>query len=123
MDIDHATFGLPLCFSCESVRPGDHEYPHPMPCIQCGRELRHRCGHHFAEAFCSAECQQIVYDRRDRRDARRLRRRYGIACAVCRKVFRPRRRGDAVTCSPACRQKLYRRRVTDRAMGAARTIG
>jgi hypothetical protein len=36
------------------------------------------------------------------------------ACASCGKAFVPSRR-DAVTCSPACRQREYRKRVTDRA--------
>jgi predicted nucleic acid-binding Zn ribbon protein len=35
-------------------------------------------------------------------------------CASCGKPFVPSRR-DAVTCSPACRQREYRKRVTDKA--------
>jgi hypothetical protein len=36
------------------------------------------------------------------------------ACASCGKLFLPTRR-DAVTCSPACRQREYRKRVTNKA--------
>jgi predicted nucleic acid-binding Zn ribbon protein len=35
------------------------------------------------------------------------------ACASCGKLFLPTRR-DAVTCSPACRQREYRKRVTNK---------
>jgi predicted nucleic acid-binding Zn ribbon protein len=35
-------------------------------------------------------------------------------CASCGKPFIPSRR-DAVTCSSACRQREYRKRVTDKA--------
>ena len=31
-------------------------------------------------------------------------------CAVCGREFKPKRRGDAKTCSSACRQRLYRER-------------
>jgi hypothetical protein len=38
-----------------------------------------------------------------------------IVCNACGDVFEPRRR-DQQYCSPACRQKAHRRRVTARSM-------
>ena len=78
IEIDYATMQLPLCFRCQSLLPGEMDYPHAMPCVNCGRDLRHRYGHHFAEAFCSEQCQEIVYARRDQCDERRERRRHGL---------------------------------------------
>src|SRR5262249_39290 len=37
----------------------------------------------------------------------------GLSCQACGGFFRPKRR-DAVYCSPACRQRAYRKRVTDK---------
>jgi hypothetical protein len=113
--IEHATLGLPLCIRCETLRAGNQEIARPWPCVGCGRMLRHRVRHHYAETFCSIACEDSVYARRAQRRRRRQRWRQGIICTCCGKRFRPQRRGDALTCSPACRQKLYRRRVTDSA--------
>jgi uncharacterized OB-fold protein len=38
----------------------------------------------------------------------------GIRCADCGKLFQPARRSDAIICSNACRQRLYRKRVADK---------
>ena len=87
-----------------------------MPCVGCGRELRHKRWHHFAESFCSEACEESVYARREARQRRRRNVQQGVFCACCEMSFKPKRRGDALTCSPACRQKLYRKRVTDQLM-------
>jgi hypothetical protein len=118
--IEHATLGLPLCIGCESLRPGNDEVGQPWPCVGCGRMLRHRVHHRWADTFCSVACEDAVHARREQRRQRRARWRQGAICAGCGKWFRPKARGDAITCGSACRQKLYRqRRVTDRTEGRA----
>lgn len=44
-------------------------------------------------------------------DERKQRRLEDLRCASCGTVFRPARRCDATTCSSACRQRMYRKRV------------
>ena len=47
---------------------------------------------------------------------RRLEKRQNRVCKVCGKAFTP-KRADAVYCCNACRQKTYRRSVTDKPCG------
>lgn len=39
----------------------------------------------------------------------------GVPCAVCGKLFQP-KRSDAATCGDRCRQRLHRQRVTAEAV-------
>ena len=112
---DGSTSDLPLCIYCGGLRDAlsREAFPRPWPCVGCGKMLRHIYGHHFAETFCSVACEDVVYARREQRHERKRRRLDGIACASCGFVFKPKRRGNAVTCSSACRQRMYRQRVTD----------
>lgn len=110
-----ATRDMPLCLGCSTLA-GDDDLQQAWPCVNCGVMLRHRYHHHFSESFCSEACEDIVYARRELRRVRKQRKRDGIICVCCGVSFRPRRRGDATTCSPACRQRMYRERVTDRSM-------
>jgi hypothetical protein len=106
---------VPYCTNC--ARPIlSHLQPlsQAWPCLGCGKMLRHRQRHHCAETFCSDACEDAVYARREKRHERERRRLEGIHCVSCGVLFRPTRRGDAATCSPACRQRMYRKRVTDK---------
>jgi hypothetical protein len=75
-------------------------------CQTCGRvvfSLRDERKNHYVA--CSRQCRQAIYAavakaKRPSRDK---------TCTVCGEAFvAP--RWDAVTCSPACRQKAYRQR-------------
>lgn len=113
------------CKSCASSRPvsprGKNPQQQPVmsgPCRGCGREVHlyetdENCGKSRARAFlCSQRCRNKVY-------GARFRKRHGkpkpagplARCTVCQRNF-PAKRSDAKTCSPACRQKAYRRKVT-----------
>jgi len=61
----------------------------------------------MAHWFCSERCAKRCYRAKDRK--RRAEQRLK-ECAVCRETFEA-TRSDAKTCSPACRQTAYRRRV------------
>jgi hypothetical protein len=113
----------PFCIGCadDEFKSQMAALPQPWPCVGCGKMLRHRTTHHYAETFCSEACADAVYARRDQRHQWKHRRSDGICCASCGVSFRPARRGDASTCSPACRQRLYRKRVTDRSASRAGT--
>lgn len=75
------------------------------PCVQCGRPVGHRPG---SRSFCSPYCRWTKRNtsRAESRIAGRPRR----ACTVCGAAIVV-RRSDASTCSAACRQRAYRRRV------------
>jgi hypothetical protein len=68
-----------------------------------------RCGRPFlgalARRYCSAECGELTRNARRDRTTDRVAR----PCGSCGDPFTPPRR-DAVHCSPACRQRAYRRR-------------
>lgn len=75
------------------------EYQHW--CDRCGRPFMGA----LARRYCSDECgQRTRAERRDRTRDRESRR-----CVVCGDPFTP-PRADGRYCSPACRQKAYRRR-------------
>lgn len=65
------------------------------------REVRQRC---LADTDALLKRVDVVCRRRLE----------GIRCAVYGGLFQPARRSDALICSNACRQKLYRRRVADK---------
>jgi hypothetical protein len=126
---------LPTCLCC--VGRGDLTRSPNWKCSVCGTHTRvdwrnynnPHCGdhrnHYFLNyhcrycIFCSERCRDLALKRR----AARIRRRHDepppdTICAVCGNPFTA-RRFDALTCSPACRQKQYRRRksVTEPAAG------
>jgi predicted nucleic acid-binding Zn ribbon protein len=74
-------------------------------CVVCGRPLSKGGGSQF---FCSGGCRSTYHG--SQRRARLAARRGRMACAECGKTFTPTQLG-AKTCSPACRQKKYRRKL------------
>jgi hypothetical protein len=94
---------LPVCEACCPDRGSRCKAP-PRPCAFCGRLIhRQRRRRRPGRAYCGERCEQAFYRRRRRRPAEER------GCPVCGQEFVP-RRADAITCSPACRQKAYRRR-------------
>ncbi len=80
-----------------------HMYSHKAPCETCGRgvffvsESENPAGH----VFCSENCKH------KHKPSERPRKK---TCEVCGSEFVA-KRSDARTCSPACRQKSYRKRL------------
>jgi hypothetical protein len=70
--------------------------------VIAGRERRKRAGKRGL--FCCARCRWACHNARRSGPAAREK-----TCAVCGVAFTA-PRNDAVTCSPACRQKAYRQR-------------
>jgi predicted nucleic acid-binding Zn ribbon protein len=96
-----------------------HMYSHRMACELCAR------GVVFVSAsknpprvrvFCSENCRNV--HKENKRKARTTGP-HKEACGVCGGEFIA-KRSDAKTCSPACRQKLYRRRL-QASVGAVRS--
>ncbi len=85
-----------------------HMYTHELPCEICGRAVLFTSGIESPSdaapsgVFCSDSCRK---QRKGRAAASHEKR-----CAVCGEAFTA-RRADARTCSPACRQKSYRKRL------------
>jgi endogenous inhibitor of DNA gyrase (YacG/DUF329 family) len=85
---------------------GPRYAPQEHPCATCARPVW--CwAQRTRRIFCSRRCEWTHYNRRQQ--ARRAAARPSRPCAVCTRPFVP-RRGDATTCSPACRQRAYRQR-------------
>ena len=79
----------------------------PTPCETCERPVVNEVTRRWREhTFCSERCAWRWYDadRNERASEARQKR-----CPVCDETFDATRR-DATTCSPACRQRAYRRR-------------
>jgi hypothetical protein len=75
-------------------------------CHHCNRPVfvNRRKGRRYI--VCSDRCREAVYNANARRWHRRpVQKR---PCAVCGELFTP-KRADALYCSPACKQKAYRR--------------
>jgi hypothetical protein len=109
------TCKVPYCCNCYhgNGRRAAAYYDSPFQCVTCDRPVYLRVlpgNRHFIPYViaCSEDCRQAFYR------ARRLKRKgpRERVCAVCGETFTPPWR-DAKTCSPACRQKAYRQRVTD----------
>ena len=60
-----------LCIYCQSLPDTERRerLPQQWSCINCGQQLWHLHRHHFAETFCSEQCEDVVYARRERRRA------------------------------------------------------
>jgi hypothetical protein len=82
-------------------------YYREAPCAGCGRptirDHEHRNRKH---TFCSQPCEVAYHNAARTKRAAFARRK---VCEVCEEPFTATRR-DAKTCSPACKQKAYRRR-------------
>jgi hypothetical protein len=96
--------------SADDRLPGTHA-PHASArwCVLCGKSLSKGGGSY---SFCSPRCRWTYHNRM--RGARLAARRPERACEVCGTRFTPKKRTDAKTCSPACRQKKYRELRKDR---------
>ncbi len=79
------------------------------PCNWCERSVVYKASsrdYYDRHVFCCARCQWTRYNgARNERNARAREK----VCEVCERPFTAARR-DAKTCSPACKQKAYRRR-------------
>jgi hypothetical protein len=104
--------GLPFCVDCADF-PEGKVMNYPSRCFNCGRNMRHRKLHSHADinCFCSAACKEVVLSRRRLQEKRKERRTDGAICVSCSEAFMP-KRGDATTCSSACRQRMYRLRMS-----------
>lgn len=106
------------CADCAKDHIDSYSYGFyaPEPCEQCGRPViqditRHRRKH----TLCSEYCQIVFHVAASNARAKRARRKARgdtRECVVCSEVFEP-ARADSRYCSSPCRQKAYRRRVTD----------
>lgn len=94
------------CVSCAERWLGQHRPPQES-CPHCRRPVYRRRPH--GRLFCCDRCAWLAASAR-RRARTALRREK--ACAVCGHSFTA-MRVDARTCSPACRQRDYRRRFGD----------
>lgn len=102
----------PVCDPSTVLPPARPVPRPPYPCEDCdGMNSFFYCD------TCRGKYEETERARREpinaaarRRRALRRARRPPATCLSCRAEFRGKRR-DATTCSPACRQKAYRRRV------------
>lgn len=74
-------------------------------CVACGEPLPKGGG---SQSFCSGGCRTTWHN--SQRRARLAARRGKMACEVCGENFTPKQWG-AKTCSGACRQRKYRRKI------------
>jgi hypothetical protein len=132
------TMIAPLCRDCDgatdkewhsSLRsflngPPGYSYYWSGPCETCGRtiyegEFRYHRTHHYCCDDCAGRgwsSRSAVKAKKQRTEARGPSR----PCSVCGEHFET-SRADAQYCSPACRQKAYRRRVTNDELEGAGT--
>ena len=90
----------PVCSECAE----EEDYPTRwQKCDSCGRDVRQPDWQPRKHNFCSDVCGAKFY--REQRKALPE----PIECETCGEFFEP-ARSDAKTCSPACRQKAYRKR-------------
>lgn len=106
---------LPFCIDCADFTEGEiMNHGFASRCFNCGKNMRHRLPHNITDAnincFCSLRCKEVVLSRRRQQKERRKRRAEGVICASCLRRFVP-GRGDAITCSSRCRQRMYRLRA------------
>jgi hypothetical protein len=104
----------PVCKKCHGRSYG--RYEEAKPCEGCGRPVHNPydlVGR--LHSFCSEICQRKVLAAKAEAAAREKRaevRGPSRSCKGCGNTFTP-TRNDAQFCSGSCRQRAYRRRVTD----------
>jgi hypothetical protein len=99
-----------VCLSCADRNGRNHiAYKEPQPCLWCSRGVftDSRIRKRTRTILCSKRCESRFYRWR-KRSSRYWR------CAVCSQFFTP-KRADAKHCSPACKQKSYRRQHSEKA--------
>lgn len=117
MRINHrrAMFGwsydtVPCCEACATANDF-RVFENPAPCEHCGRivhnELRMIDRRHV---HCCTNCESRAQSRVARQ--KRTEARGVLECTECGDTFQP-TRNDAKFCGNSCRQKAYRKRVTD----------
>jgi hypothetical protein len=104
----------PVCSECRPTRWV--EWWPTTSCETCGRAVTTEVisqAQAWTHAFCSEHCSSSWYTaRRNERAAEARRKR----CEVCDEIFDATRL-DALTCSPGCRQRAYRRRRSNERRG------
>ena len=110
---------------CEKCRPDDREYT-TAPCANCGREVNNseRRWKPRLWYFCSEACQQRHQSTHQAAVARQQRAEAcgpSRACVEFGEHFEP-SRADAQFCSARCKQKAYRKRVTEAKSASMRRI-
>jgi hypothetical protein len=105
-----------LCKRCSPKR--DYENGKCEGCARLVRMVRNR--RRRRHVFCSEACEVNVQSARAR-TARAEVRGASKPCQLCGEHFEPTRK-DSCYCSSACRQKAYRRRVTDNDCLSGQTI-
>jgi hypothetical protein len=94
---------VPICGLCWKLELNDGWKRFDQNCYGCDEPIFTPTGRGWM-GVCSSRCYQR---------ANRQWRRWPVRCKVCKKSFTPVRK-DASTCSNACRQRAYRRRVSTR---------
>lgn len=83
----------------------------PKPCGNCDRPVINLSHRQEPEIIaCSPRCRYKVHNARYR--AKHARPSQAATCTVCAKAFTPKHR-DALYCSPACKQRAFRRRLRE----------
>ena len=101
---------MPCCEECASNRTLT-VFENPAPCENCGRTVHNELRmidrkHVYCCEKCGAQAQAKAA--REKRTASRVE----LSCRECGVTFQPARM-DTKFCCSACKQKAYRKRVTD----------
>jgi hypothetical protein len=97
----------PLCAGCRNYLCRVSYEPFPRRCEGCSRDIYLQVTHRRRRyVACSEKCRKECC----RKDALLQKEERKRNCVCCGREFLP-PRSDARTCSPACRQRAYRRRV------------
>jgi hypothetical protein len=104
-------FGRDLAPVCEGCRSQYQSHDAGSSCDGCGRIVHNPANNRRRRrTFCCAKCK--IATRSREKHARVVETRGTRECQQCGETFEP-ARADAKFCSLACKQKHYRRRVTD----------
>jgi len=107
----------PHCGHCKT----DRKYLNPRRCEGCGRPVHQEVNRvKRSRAICCEQCEGKVHTQ-EARTRRAQARGVTRKCQVCAEYFEP-TRSDSKFCTARCRQKAYRRRVTDNKMHDVATI-
>jgi hypothetical protein len=98
---------VPICADCRGDwYPSNWSQGHCVNCGRCVYHCKHRGDYRLTHVSCSQRCRIAIHNAL----AKAKRPDRNKTCATCGKAFLA-PRADAVTCSPACRQKAYRQRL------------